>query len=126
MMTKEEYFLKLVGEILSVESSDDEVLACMLLLHTYGIRIPCSITIDDAGSDRVLSPLTRRHCTAVVAIALTGSPSPRADERYWYSQYDKETPYEVVADIKDEWMAKVNRLIESMKATGLVSEFVED
>jgi hypothetical protein len=125
-MTKEEYFLKLVGEILSVESSDDEVLACMVLLHTHSIEVPCSITIDDAGSDRLLSPLTRRHCAAVVAIALAGSPFPKTNERYWYTQYDKMTPYEVVADIRGEWMAKVNHLIQSMKATGLVSECTEE
>jgi hypothetical protein len=45
---------------------------------------------------------------------------------YRYSQYDQTTPYEVVADIRDEWMGKMDRLIEAMKATGLVSEFMEN
>jgi hypothetical protein len=125
-MTKEEFFLKLVREILSVESPDDEVLACMILLHTHCIEVARSITIDDAGSDGVLSPLTRRHCAAVVATALAGTLFPCADESYWYSQYDQTTPYEVATDVKGEWIGKVNRLMISMKATGLVSEFKED
>ena len=126
IMTKSEFVRQLVKSVLPPKPSDDDVLACMIVLHTFCMKVAVDVSLVDAESERLLSPLTRRHCAETVAEAMLENSGPRSHSDYWYALYDQRTPYEVAADIEGDWKVNIKHLIESMKATGLVSELVED
>jgi hypothetical protein len=126
IMDKSEFVIELVKAILSSESSDDDVLACMAVLHIYCIKVADTVSIDDAGLVRILSPLTRKHCAETVAAALGKNSGPRSHPEYWYVQYDLKTPFEVAADIQGGWKGMIEKSKESITNTGLVSELIED
>ena len=126
IMNKLDFSIAIAKAILPAEPSDDDVLACMIVLHTFCIKVADDVFIDDAGVGRILSPLTRHHCAETVAAALGESSGPRGHSEYWYAQYDLRTPFEVAADIHGSWKEKAEQSVESMRETGLISELLED
>ena len=113
-MTKEEFFVQLAKSALSEESSDQDVLAVMVVLHTHCFRPKEKVTIDDAGGAEVLAAITRRHASEVAA-RIMGEMGGNGESEYWYLAYDQHSPFEVVQDISNKWIELTNATIERMK-----------
>ena len=125
-MNKEEFFIDAAKAALSSTSTDDEALACMIVMHTYAFHISPSVSLDDAGETTELSPLTRRHAAEIVAKAMEESSGSRCEPTYWYNTYDEQTPFEVASDIPSEWRCKVDGVMALIMQGGLVSGFRAD
>ena len=124
-MTIEDYFRAIAHSAVSAESSDEEVLSLMVIMHTYRFELAQSTNVSDVGEQGVLFPLTRPHCTELIA-SIFPTEDKRHNPDYWYWQYDEITPFEVASRIPGEWRNKVNALLSRLLKSGLVTELIED
>ena len=125
-MLKKDYFYNLVRSVLSSESSEDDVLSLMIVLHTYRFHVPESAQLDDAGNTTVLYPLTRSHSAEIIASAFPATDQQRHDCEHWNRRYNDRTPFEVASRVEGDWRLKTDRMLSLLKSTGLVARLSED
>lgn len=113
-MKKKDFLIKLIQTCLQDGCEDEKVLACMIVLHTHCLKVQDQFVLDDGTASGVLSPLTRRHASEIVAQALS-SLGECDDPEYWYMKYDSTTPFEVDADITDVWKQHTDDIQAKMK-----------
>ena len=91
----------------------------MALIHLHGLRLKPGVSFDDvAQSERAravtLAALTQRHAASVVA-SLWPIQNSKGQYEYWYSRYNRLTPYEVVSDVPSaENMARLQAFREAL------------
>ena len=123
-MLLEQYLFSVVKYALNSRGSEQDVLSCMIFLHTHHTRCREEVVLDDNCGSRDTSPLTRHHCSAIVAKAVA-NPSLPSNPGYWYSRYDMLTPYEVYDDVDAQWKERVTFIIGVMKESLLLEAWPE-
>ena len=110
----------LAKESLGVHPSEDEALAMMILLHTHHVWLKAPI-LEDRPGVADLAAITQRHAAEVIAAMWPDrSDRQRTDYGYWYYLFNTRTPYEVVEDIPQDWMVRVQRLREQLANSAAV------
>lgn len=122
----EDYFRTVAKDILSTESSDEDVLSLMIILHTQRFHLPSDIKISGCEKYSVIPPLTRRHGAEMIAAVFPKNDNPRNDPVHWYYKYDKRTPFERSEGIPTDWRERVDQMIDRLKKTQYVSDLSED
>lgn len=99
---------EILGRFLAGDGeNEDEILAMMLLLHTHRIHFSRPV-LDDRPTVCEISAITRRHAAEVAArVWRDKSDIEKIDPAFWFFLYKSNTPYEVVEDIPEHWMAAV-------------------
>jgi hypothetical protein len=115
-MTKTEFLIELVRACLENDCEDADVLGCMIILHTHWLRAKSVLTLEDNGGANLLSPLTRRHASEIVAEVIKGT-SKCHDPEYWHSKYDELVPFEVASDVPESWLPITRILMDKMKGS---------
>jgi hypothetical protein len=128
-MTKYEIHQAITRSILSPETLEEEVLLYMALLHTHDIRLRPEVRLDDVvQADQtqgiVLPAITQRHAASVVA-SLWPPDDKRGQYEYWYSRYNRLTPYEVLGDVPSEQLNCVRRFRELLLCDSRVDAVIE-
>jgi hypothetical protein len=118
MMKKNDFLVQLVRACLHDNCEEEAVLACMIVLHTNCLKVQNHVVLDDADNTGVLSPLTRRHVSEIVAEALMGLTHSDNSE-YWYTKYDATTPFEVAGDVPNSWKSHTDAIEAKMKSAFL-------
>ena len=129
-MNKIDVYKQILGDVISMQMSNEEVLLHMVVLHTHSIVVNSDVSIEDVnlnheGQGIVLAPLTRRHLAELVS-SLWESHEQRGDAAFWYSSYDRLTPYELFDDIKDELRKKALTAKMNIANNDLVDELIEE
>jgi len=121
-MTKDEFYRAVVGEVLRTGATDEEMLACMIVLHACSLTLADDLALSDAGAERILCALTRRHSAEIISSVLPARFEAKGSAEFWCSRYEEQTPFEVVEDIAGPWKEKFEQAVEAIKRTGLVRE----
>ena len=126
-MQLDEYFQLLANCVISAESTIDDSLAMMIILHTQQLRLPPEIRIENVGEARSLCPLTRRHAAEVVALSARQIGAATSyDPTELYVEYDRRTPFEGIYDAPQDWIERVEDVMARLKVQKLVEEISED
>jgi hypothetical protein len=124
-MTKEQFFRTIARCVLHPDSSEEEVLSLMLLLHTHCIHLSPSIKLVDAGGSTSLQPLTRHSCADAVAAAFAADDK-RNDHWYWFMTMNKKVPFCGTFEMPETWKDRLRVMIATLKSTDLVSDVREE
>lgn len=123
-MTKDEFFVELATVAIQDGASIQEGLGCMIVLHTCHLRPDANVTLEDAGKENMLAPLTRRHAAETVAKSMKAL-GRQPDPEYWYREYDIRCPFEVAEDVTIEWRSVTDKVIRRMEASILTDAVAE-
>lgn len=124
-MTKQDFFIELTKAALSAESTEDDILAVMIVFHTYRFCAKPYVVFDPGPKDGVLSAITRRDAAEVVSEVME-SVGCKIDPVDWAFAYNDRTPFEVVADIPDSWQELTQSAIEKMKCSHSLDTYPEN
>jgi hypothetical protein len=113
-MTKDKIHQALTHTVLSPTADVRDVLLYMALLHTHNIQLKPGFMVEDIVQNDLSKPLvlpaiTRRHAASVVASLWPDDENKRRYE-YWYSLYNKTTPYEALSEMPAEELARLMEL----------------
>lgn len=102
---------ELLGRFLVKDcGSENEFLAMMLLLHTHKIQFSRPV-LDDRPAVYEISAITRRHASETAAsVWHDRSDVEKNDPAFWFSLFKENTPFEIVEDIPEHWMAEVQKM----------------
>lgn len=124
-MTKQEFFQTAARSLLSSESTDEEVLALMLVLHTHCFHLPETIELQDAGKARVLAALTRHGAAEIVASAFPKTKK-QSQETFWFWEFNESTPFSGTFEMPQIWKDRVDKMITRLKQCGLFKDVIEE
>jgi hypothetical protein len=124
-MTIEEFFDALAKAVVGKNSTREDVLALMVVLHTHTFQIGPSVVLTDAGGHQVLMPITRNHAAEAVGAAMASLGRP-GNPSMWHDEYCRRTPFEAAGSITEKWRSHVANVIERMKASTLVCEVLPE
>ena len=103
-MSRDQIRQALAAYVLGRKPNDQEALALMLLLHTHHFWVESRA--DDGFAE--WDALTQRHAaTTSPAVGPDIADAQRTAPYYWFSRFNDETPYEVVEDMPEPWLALV-------------------
>jgi YD repeat-containing protein len=106
--------------------SDQDVLAWMVLLHTHTIALVDPI-INDSNGLTDLPAVTKRTAAELAASLWSGQMgTDKSKYEYWYAKYESETPFELVEQIRPEYVLRVThmkrRLLSDSRVRGVLPE----
>lgn len=118
-MTKHTAKQELLRRVTQGRLTEDDALSWMVLLHTHQIQLQPGALENDSpegmgAGGLVLPAETQRGAAAVIASLWHNREDERAGYTYWYWQYNTRTPYEVLADVPQERLARVLELGEAL------------
>ena len=123
-MNSQDLFISVVKHVINELGSDEnDILACMIMLHTQDIFVTLECEMNDVvwpvGEPHKLCAITHCHASEVVAAAL-GHESEQGIIDLWYSTYCTRTPFELLEDVPEPWMGRVLNAMTCVKGHPLV------
>lgn len=128
-MTSQKFWTFVVKHVIDrLGSYEDNVLACMIVLHTQDILVRDECEFEDVvwpvGTTHRLHAITRRHASEIVA-ASTGHESEQDAIDKWYALYCTHTPFEVIDSAPQPMKDRVYDVIECVRNLPLVVSVVD-
>ena len=117
-MSTDEFHRAIARAALPEDATEEDVLLYMALIHLHGLRLKQGVSFDDVAQGEreravTLAALTQRHAASVVA-SLWPIQDSKGQYEYWYSRYNRLTPYEVVSDVPSGKMARLQAFREAL------------
>jgi hypothetical protein len=121
-MTKDNAHAELARAIMSPDSSEEDVLLFMLLLHTLAIYLKPDVVLEDAP-DRDPSiplPAISRNAAARAVSSIWPTQVKKGSKTYWHGLYCEKTPYESLAQVPPTAHARLNELKSRLEMYPLI------
>lgn len=125
-MKKVDFFKLVASRMISLESSDEDALFVMIVLHNFCVHVAPDIKLDDAGKERVLMPLTRQHASEILASCFPRADRDRSNDSYWYKKYVETVPDNSVATFPEVLRRGTEATLVRLRDEGLITDCHED
>lgn len=120
MVTIENVFTMLASHALGQDPTDEDALALMVLLHTHSVSLREPV-VEDRPNVVAFAALTQRHVASVLASAWPNrTDGQRTVYGYWYYLFNSRTPFEVVEDVPEEWLPRLQTVRQRIESHPVV------
>jgi hypothetical protein len=130
-LTKETARVELLRSVLSGPLTEEDALLWMVLLHTHEIHLRPEVLSNRGNGEqgeeiKVLPAETQRGAASAIAILWPDRTDTRANDVYWYHQYNTRTPYEVLDAVPYDQRTRLMELRYLLASDPRVAAVVEE
>jgi hypothetical protein len=107
--------------------TEDDALLWMVLFHTHEIHLQSGVLSRGGRPVPRLAPLTQRSAASVIAKVWRNRKDPeRTTYVYWYWEFNRRGPYEVLSNVPEELLPRLEELRNTLTREPRVVAVIEE